>query len=376
MEIVYCVDCGKKLREHDFVRGAAYTREKRHYCTNCRPLDPQAPAPKPKSTRSLPAVPPSKSNSRTLLAAAGAVIVLGAIIAAVAFSGKAPAPAAEEAEAAKREATARDAFQRAKLFESASPQDLEGRVHAWQKAVPLCDRTPLAREARQSFDRAVAARDTERARLEAAKKALGPPPAATWTFETLSGVVSRPGADQADGLVGKALRLDGKSFLRIDDADLFNAPDLTVSMWIKPSRVKGRQGLLSKRTDSKQSPLVLSLWEGALAFEAADESTDWPFQIKSVAIVKADVWTHVAVVARAGKGVELYLNGALLQDFKIDKRRCRNTDPLFVGREMYNGSDAHDGTAYYAGLIDELKVWAQPLTAAEIKAHYDEAAPR
>jgi hypothetical protein len=97
--------------------------------------------------------------------------------------------------------------------------------------------------------------------------------------------------------------------------------------------------------------------------------------VKSVALVQAGVWSHVAVVARAGRGVELYLNGALVQEFKLDRPRCRNSDPLFIGREMFNGNDAHDGTALYTGLIDEVKVWTQPLGASEIKAQVDAAAP-
>jgi len=43
---------------------------------------------------------------------------------------------------------------------------------------------------------------------------------------------------------------------------------------------------------------------------------------------------------------------------------------------MFNGSDAHDGSALYAGLLDELKVWVRPLSAPEIKAHYDAGVPK
>jgi len=397
MEIVYCVDCGKKLRDHDFVRGAAYTRDKRHYCTTCRPLNsPSSEAPvravKPKTTPFPAAKGLSAARPRSSLlvaAIAGGVLLAGALIAVVVSSGKDSGPARDDAQAesAKREAAAQDALGRARAFESSNPKDLEGQVQAWKNVAPVCERTASAKEARRSLDRALAALDRERARAEAAKKALGPPPAAAWDFETLSGDVFRnsggdlyaahrmPGADQVEGLVGRGLRLNGRSYVRIDGADVFNAPDLSVTFWMKPAGVKGRQGLISKRTDSKESPIVLSLWEGSLAFEAADPSHEWPFQVRSMALVKAEVWSHVAVVARAGRGVELYLNGTLLQEFKTDRLRCRNSDPLFVGREMFNGTNAHDGSATYTGLIDELKVWAQPLSAQEIKAQYDAAAP-
>jgi hypothetical protein len=390
MEIVYCVDCGKKLRDHDFVRGAAYTRDKRHYCTTCRPLNApasQAPArsPKPKTTRAA-ALKPAGPKSKVLVAViAGGVLLAGAVIAVIASSAGNPAPPTEET--LGRESAARDAVRRAREFETSNPKDREGHVQAWKQVLPVCEKTAYAKEAKQSLDRAVAALEKERTRLEAAKKALGPPPTATWDFERLSGDVFRnsggdlygavrmPGVDQVEGVIGKGLRFNGKSYVRIDGADMFNAPDLTVTLWIKPAGVKGRQGLISKRTDSKQSPFVLSLWEGALAFEAADPSHEWPIQMRSVALVKAEVWSHVAVVARSGHGVHLYLNGMLLQEFKLDRPRCRNSDPVFVGREMFNGTDAHDGTATFTGLIDEINVWTQPLGAAEIKAQYDAAVP-
>lgn len=396
MEIVYCVDCGKKLREHDFVRGVAYTRNKQHFCTTCRPLDPQAPPPappvpstKPKSTR-FPA-PRPRPASRGKLVAAAAVAALLVVVAVVAFATRGPTVTPEDVEAAeraKKETAARDAVQHAKAFEAANPKDLDGRIQAWQKALALGDRTPSAREARLALDRAVAAKAAARDREDAAKRALGPAPTATWDFEQLAGdvFVNRggetyhatrvPGVDQAEGLSGKAARFDGRGHLKIENAELFNSPDLTLSMWIKPTSIKGRQGLVSKRTDAKQSPIVLSLWNGSLVFEAADESNHWPFQMRSLPLVKIGEWSHVAVVARSGRGVEIYLNGALIQDFKLDKRRCRNSDPVFLGREMYNGTDAHDGTAYFAGLLDELKIWPQPLSAAEIKAHADAGLPK
>src|SRR5688572_30211081 len=192
MEIVYCVDCGKKLRDHDFVRGAAYTRDKRHYCTTCRPLNaPSSEAPvraaKPKTTRSPAAKGPSAARPRSPLlvaAIAGGVLLTGALIAVVVSSGKDSAPHRDDvqAESAKREAAARDALGRARAFESSNPKDLEGQVQAWKNVAPVCERTASAKEARRSLDRALAALDRERARAEAAKKALGPPPAAAWDF--------------------------------------------------------------------------------------------------------------------------------------------------------------------------------------------------
>src|SRR5581483_8491550 len=97
MEIVYCVDCGKKLRDHDFVRGAAYTRDKNHYCTTCRPLSspsPETPArpPKAKTTRAAKARIAAPRSKLLLPAAVGGVLLLGALVAFLAVPGRNPAP--------------------------------------------------------------------------------------------------------------------------------------------------------------------------------------------------------------------------------------------------------------------------------------------
>src|SRR5436190_12388688 len=211
MEIVYCVDCGKKLREHDFVRGAAYTRNKQHYCTTCRPLDAPAPPPpvKPKSTR-FPAPRAKATESRAKLlatAAIGALLMAG--IVALTIPKRPPIVSPEDIDAsdrAKREIAARDAVQLAKAFELSHPKDLDGQVQAWQKAVPVCDKTASAREARAALDRVAAARDAARDRVETAKRALGPAPTLAWDFELLTGDVfdNSGGVDQAAGLAGKA----------------------------------------------------------------------------------------------------------------------------------------------------------------------------
>ena len=45
MEIVYCTACGTMLREKEFARGLAHTRDHRPFCARCLPLYANAPTP-------------------------------------------------------------------------------------------------------------------------------------------------------------------------------------------------------------------------------------------------------------------------------------------------------------------------------------------
>ena len=44
-EIVYCSACGTLLREREFARGLAHTRDHRPFCARCLPLHAPAPTP-------------------------------------------------------------------------------------------------------------------------------------------------------------------------------------------------------------------------------------------------------------------------------------------------------------------------------------------
>ena len=61
---------------------------------------------------------------------------------------------------------------------------------------------------------------------------------------------------------------------------------------------------------------------------------------------------------------------------KLDnpKKRCANAEPLVFGREAWNGGG--DGRpCFYHGLMGGVKIWARPLSAAEVRAEYERGRP-
>jgi hypothetical protein len=177
-----------------------------------------------------------------------------------------------------------------------------------------------------------------------------------------------------EGVHGGAIKFSGESFLRADDAQVFNRPSFTLNLWIKPDAVAARQGLIGKRWGGVAAPFVLSLGDGCLGLEATDETNQWSFNFHSSAVVKAGVWNHLAAVVEAGKGVILYCNGKVVGKLDNPKKLCFNAEPLVLGREAWNGGS--DGRpCFYHGLMDGVKIWARPLAAGEVQAEYERGRP-
>jgi hypothetical protein len=215
-----------------------------------------------------------------------------------------------------------------------------------------------------------------------------PDPVAHWTFDALedgsfadgSGngflAVVEGGVGQADGVRGHAARFDGKGYLRVEEPAVFNAPDLTVSFWLKPAKLTGRQGLVVKRFTGAMTPLVITQGGAAISFEAGDVKGGWSFNFGSPPVLKANRWTHVAVAIRRGAGVVIYADGRQVAENKIALDRTMNDEPLILGREEWGG-DSPKGNApgIFTGLMDELKIWTRTLGADEIQAEYQRVRP-
>lgn len=104
--IVHCADCGKAIREDDFLKGTASTVDSRSYCSSCRPVLPPAPKAldlRKNSTAKMPmaspltprkGTPALSTGSRTPLIVGGVLLAAGILGLVVWLSGRSgPAPA-------------------------------------------------------------------------------------------------------------------------------------------------------------------------------------------------------------------------------------------------------------------------------------------
>ncbi len=176
----------------------------------------------------------------------------------------------------------------------------------------------------------------------------------------------------ADGVRGKALSLDGAGYAECSTEAAcvaLNLPSLTITAWVKPAKLPGRWGIVAKRNGGMGTPFVVSLTSGALGFEATTDEGKWDvYNFPGPAVMRPDVWQHVAVTVDGGKHEALYVDGKLVAERDIAPRPLgTNESPVRIGWEAWGGDPPRGETpAFFHGLIDEVKIWARPLTAAEI----------
>ena len=231
---------------------------------------------------------------------------------------------------------------------------------------------------------------TRKAAEERMKRFLGrQEPVAAWDFETLRGKVFPDlsgngftaridgGATQTDeGLHGKAVHFDGSGSLRVEEPAVFNAPNVTVSLWFRAETLSGRRGLIAKRFAGTVSPFVLSHLGDQLRFEATEQDGPWTFNFGAPGVLKPNQWTHAAAIVEEGVGVTLYVNGGKVASIDNKAQRVRTDQPLLLGREAWGGDPPSTRQpGFFIGWIDDVKIWTRPLSPNEIADEHKQSRP-
>jgi concanavalin A-like lectin/glucanase superfamily protein/Big-like domain-containing protein len=189
---------------------------------------------------------------------------------------------------------------------------------------------------------------------------------ATGTTATDSSGASNPGTingptRSTTGKFGGALSFDGvNDIVTVADS---NSLDLTAGMtleaWVRPSVITGwRTVLMKERTGG----LVYALYSNgdtnrpnAHAFIGSTE-----FDTRGTAQVAANVWTHLAATYD-GLNLRLYVNGTQTASRALTGNMVTSTGALRIG-----GNNIWP--EWFAGLIDEVRVYNKALTATEVAA--------
>jgi hypothetical protein len=170
----------------------------------------------------------------------------------------------------------------------------------------------------------------------------------------------------APGRAGRALKLDGKSYLQVNGATAFNPQSFTICAWINPEKTNVRRGIVVKRIGNSAAPFVFGISDGALRFEGLGTGgTFWPFNFSGPAIA-AGKWSHVAVTFEGSKRIVLYVNGAVAATKDITESPTSNNEPICIGREAWGGEDGQGSPAYFRGMIEDVRIWKRALNPDEV----------
>lgn len=171
-----------------------------------------------------------------------------------------------------------------------------------------------------------------------------------------------------NGKFGRALNYDGTDdYVSIPDNDAIDFPNsqnFAVSFWIKDGSGNANgDSIVEKWSGTGGYPYSFRYTTGnSIAFRRYD-GTNNPVATGTRAI-NDSLWHHIMGV-RVDSTIKLYIDG-ILQDSQTDSTSgdTTNGSALFLGRR--------GASNYYAGTIDELKIYNYSLNESEMKLEYNQ----
>jgi formylglycine-generating enzyme required for sulfatase activity len=179
------------------------------------------------------------------------------------------------------------------------------------------------------------------------------------------GTVSEDPLEFAEGKHGQAADFYGASIINCGNVPLGTNGQLTVAMWVKPSRVEQAfAGFVQKQnTDYSER----SFWmgqhpqDGYFAWAQFTPPTAKGTQLKtSKAVLANNEWTHVAITMD-GAYQKIYVNGVL--DMTSEKRDSGIVDG---GDNLRFGRVENTPGGRYSGLMDDIWIFDEALSESEI----------
>jgi hypothetical protein len=174
---------------------------------------------------------------------------------------------------------------------------------------------------------------------------------------------SRLGASSnGNGKLYRAGDFDGSNDVVIIDNDslLQINEDMTISLWLNPDVVSGRQGVIFKHYNNEYELIFEP--SGAMNFYHGDGSFE---EIVAPAHnIPANTWTHVAIVRdHSAKRVKWFINGLSQGSDDYTKNPAISNNNVQIGKRS-------DSQAFN-GQVDEIKFYAAALSDSEVATVYN-----
>jgi len=164
------------------------------------------------------------------------------------------------------------------------------------------------------------------------------------------------GPEWVNGKFGKALKFDSGKTQKVEiaNSDSFAkiVTAVTIEAWINPANFSawmsfGVKGDITYGMFINPSALVRFHYSGGSTLDTPANT------------IKANEWTHV-VGTYDGKTVKVYLNGVVKAELNANAAIPANAATFVIG-------GTQDSRDWYAGMLDEVKLYSRGLTADEVK---------
>jgi hypothetical protein len=178
-----------------------------------------------------------------------------------------------------------------------------------------------------------------------------------------NGVVAGNAAWTTQGRFGPALSLDGvDDLVTIPDAPSLDlTTGMTLEAWVNPTALSGWRTIMMKEINAG---LAYALYANDNAPKPAAyvrlTNQSQSSGVGGMSQVPLNTWTHIAVTFDGGTE-RLFINGAEVSTVAASGSIIQSSNSLRIGGNGVWGE-------YFAGLIDEVRVYDRALTATEIQA--------
>lgn len=181
-----------------------------------------------------------------------------------------------------------------------------------------------------------------------------------------------------NGASGAAYSFDGiNDYIQASDsASLDIRGALSISVWAKDvSTGAPVRALVMKHNDSADRAYALYMDNVGATLQLSSSGAENLYQIRTLQCPATGVWTHIVTTwdGTPNAGGKIYFNGA--------EQSLQTTRTNFLGTNIFNSSQPlrvgakSNGNWWFRGMLDDARVYNRALSAAEVKALYNNTAP-
>ncbi len=162
---------------------------------------------------------------------------------------------------------------------------------------------------------------------------------------------------------GDSISFDGNDFITVADDNTLDLSYVTIEAWIRTGGdVATLQYLVSKWDQGGNNmSYALAVSGGNFLFQTTSDGSSGTVNNFSYGPITANTWYHVSAVSD-GTNKSIYINGD-------NSSSAGWVNTLFTGTSVLIFGDRFSGGDYFTGTIDEVSIYSQAQSAAEILAH-------
>jgi len=198
-----------------------------------------------------------------------------------------------------------------------------------------------------------------------------------WTFDEGSGEGTKNtvgpnhgriqgGLTWTDGKSGKAVRFDGKGYVRIDSAPYLSSTQYTFAAWVRLKDTGDYQYIAwrggptyPEDTECRNLDIWVRMDGGLSGVLDYREEGEPRFLLEGSKKVADEEW-HLVVCVNDGKTVTFYVDGVKDAEGALTGPPAKNDFPLWIG--------ARPGNVAATGIIDEVRFFDRALTQQQVAA--------